>query len=146
MPPTDRKGTLFGGDAVHVALILQTRATARRARNALITPAPPISCCRARKCSGSRYHSKEAYLWPSSPGCVHSCPQRLADREARHRSIEIETPELVVEGREQERRDKVDLVIGPYGTNLVAPTLPAIMPKGKTLIGLFALDANHDFH
>src|SRR5208337_1313118 len=35
MPPTDRKGTLFGGDAVHVALILQTRATARRARNAL---------------------------------------------------------------------------------------------------------------
>src|SRR5271166_1971881 len=33
--PTDRKGTLFGGDAVHVALILQTRATARRARNAL---------------------------------------------------------------------------------------------------------------
>ena len=41
--------------------------------------------------------------------------------------------------------DKVDLVIGPYGTNLVAPTLPAIMPKGKVLIGLFALDANHDF-
>src|SRR5271165_2715445 len=35
MPPSDRKGTLFGGDAVHVALILQTRATARRARNAL---------------------------------------------------------------------------------------------------------------
>ena len=35
MPPTDRKGTLFGGDAVHVALILQTRATARRARNTL---------------------------------------------------------------------------------------------------------------
>ena len=42
--------------------------------------------------------------------------------------------------------DKLDLVIGPYGTNLVAPTLPAIMPKGKVLIGLFALDANHDFH
>jgi branched-chain amino acid transport system substrate-binding protein len=42
--------------------------------------------------------------------------------------------------------DKVDLVIGPYGTNMVAPALPAIMPKGKTFIGLFALDANHDFH
>ena len=41
--------------------------------------------------------------------------------------------------------DKVDLVIGPYGTNLVAPTLPAVIPKGKILIGLFALDANHDF-
>jgi len=27
--------------------------------------------------------------------------------------------------------DKVDLVIGPYGTNLVAPTLPAVMPKGS---------------
>jgi branched-chain amino acid transport system substrate-binding protein len=42
--------------------------------------------------------------------------------------------------------DKVDLVMGPYGTNLVAPALPAIIPKGKVLIGLFALDANHDFH
>jgi branched-chain amino acid transport system substrate-binding protein len=42
--------------------------------------------------------------------------------------------------------DKVDLVIGPYGTNLVAPVLPAVMPRGKTVIGLFALDANHDFH
>jgi len=42
--------------------------------------------------------------------------------------------------------DKVDLVIGPYGTNLVAPTIPSVMGKGKVLIGLFALDANHDFH
>jgi branched-chain amino acid transport system substrate-binding protein len=42
--------------------------------------------------------------------------------------------------------DKVDLVIGPYGTNMVAPALPAIMPRGKVFIGLFALDANHDFH
>jgi branched-chain amino acid transport system substrate-binding protein len=42
--------------------------------------------------------------------------------------------------------DKVDLVIGPYGTNLVALAIPAIMPKGKVFIGLFALDANHDFH
>jgi branched-chain amino acid transport system substrate-binding protein len=42
--------------------------------------------------------------------------------------------------------DKVDLVIGPYGTNMVAPALPAVMQKGKTFIGLFALDVNHDFH
>jgi branched-chain amino acid transport system substrate-binding protein len=42
--------------------------------------------------------------------------------------------------------DKVDLVIGPYGTNLVAPALPAVIPRGKVFIGLFALDANHDFH
>ena len=42
--------------------------------------------------------------------------------------------------------DKVDLVIGPYGTNMVAPALPAVMPRGKVFIGLFALDANHDFH
>ena len=41
--------------------------------------------------------------------------------------------------------DKVDLVIGPYGTNLVAPALPVIIPKGKVFIGLFALDANHAF-
>jgi branched-chain amino acid transport system substrate-binding protein len=42
--------------------------------------------------------------------------------------------------------DKVDLVIGPYGTNMVAPAIPTVMPRGKVFIGLFALDANHDFH
>ena len=42
--------------------------------------------------------------------------------------------------------DKVDLVNGPYGTNLVAPAIPAVMQKGKLLIGLFALDGNREFH
>jgi branched-chain amino acid transport system substrate-binding protein len=42
--------------------------------------------------------------------------------------------------------DKCDLVIGPYGTNLVAPALPVVMQKGKVFIGLFALDANGTFH
>ena len=42
--------------------------------------------------------------------------------------------------------DKVDLVNGPYGTNLVAPALPVVMQKGKILIGLFALDGNKEFH
>jgi branched-chain amino acid transport system substrate-binding protein len=42
--------------------------------------------------------------------------------------------------------DKVDLVVGPYGTNMVAPTLPVVMQKGKVFIGLFALDANGAFH
>ena len=35
--------------------------------------------------------------------------------------------------------DKVDLVNGPYGTNLIAPALPVVMQKGKLLIGLFGL-------
>ncbi len=42
--------------------------------------------------------------------------------------------------------DKVDLLNGPYGTNLVAPAIPVAMQKGKILIGLFALDGNHEFH
>jgi branched-chain amino acid transport system substrate-binding protein len=42
--------------------------------------------------------------------------------------------------------DKVDLVIGGYATNIVAPTIPVVMQKKKTLIGLFALDANSEFH
>jgi branched-chain amino acid transport system substrate-binding protein len=41
--------------------------------------------------------------------------------------------------------DKVDLVLGGYATNMVAPTIPVVMQKGKTLVGLFALDANHEF-
>ena len=42
--------------------------------------------------------------------------------------------------------DKVDLLNGPYGTNLVAPAIPVAMQKGKLLIGLFALDGNKEFH
>ena len=42
--------------------------------------------------------------------------------------------------------DKVDLIVGPYGTNLVAPAFPVIMPKGKVMIGLFALEVNSHFH
>jgi branched-chain amino acid transport system substrate-binding protein len=42
--------------------------------------------------------------------------------------------------------DKVDLVNGPYGTNLIAPALPVVIEKNKMLIGLFGLDANREFH
>ena len=42
--------------------------------------------------------------------------------------------------------DKCDLVVGPYATNMVAPAIPVVMQRGKTFIGLFALDANGEFH
>ncbi|MGH7094948.1 MAG: amino acid ABC transporter substrate-binding protein, partial [Stellaceae bacterium] len=42
--------------------------------------------------------------------------------------------------------DKVDLVIGGYGTNLVAPAMPVVMQHGRTFIGLLALDVNKKFH
>jgi branched-chain amino acid transport system substrate-binding protein len=42
--------------------------------------------------------------------------------------------------------DKCDLVVGPYATNMVAPAIPVVMQKGKVFIGLFALDANGEFH
>jgi branched-chain amino acid transport system substrate-binding protein len=42
--------------------------------------------------------------------------------------------------------DKCDLVVGPYGTNMVAPAIPTVMQKSKVFIGLFALDANSEFH
>lgn len=41
--------------------------------------------------------------------------------------------------------DKVDLVLGPYATNLIAPAMPVVMQKGKVFIGLFGLDVNHEF-
>src|SRR6476619_2028412 len=41
--------------------------------------------------------------------------------------------------------DKVDLVVGGYATNMVAPALPVVMQKGKTFVSLFALDVNHEF-
>jgi branched-chain amino acid transport system substrate-binding protein len=42
--------------------------------------------------------------------------------------------------------DKVDIVMGPYGTNLNAPALPVVMQKNKLFVGFFALDINSEFH
>jgi len=41
--------------------------------------------------------------------------------------------------------DKVDLVVGGYATNMVAPAMPVVMQKKKTFISLFALDVNASF-
>ena len=42
--------------------------------------------------------------------------------------------------------DKVDLIVSGYATNMVAPAIPIAMQKNKTLLSLFALDANADFN
>jgi branched-chain amino acid transport system substrate-binding protein len=42
--------------------------------------------------------------------------------------------------------DKVDLVIGPYGTALTAPAMPTIIQRKKTFIGLLALAVNSEFN
>ncbi len=41
--------------------------------------------------------------------------------------------------------DKVDLIIGGYGTNLLAPAIPIALRKKKLLIGLFGVAANSAF-
>jgi len=41
--------------------------------------------------------------------------------------------------------DKVDLVLGGYATNMVAPAMPVIIQRKKTFVSLFALDVNHEF-
>src|SRR5579862_1675108 len=42
--------------------------------------------------------------------------------------------------------DKVDLLIGPYATNMVAPSIPVLMQFKKTSIGILANAANSNFH
>jgi branched-chain amino acid transport system substrate-binding protein len=42
--------------------------------------------------------------------------------------------------------DKVDLLIGPYATNMVAPAIPVLMQNKKTTIGIMANAANSKFH
>ena len=42
--------------------------------------------------------------------------------------------------------DKVDLLIGPYATNMVAPTIPVLMQYHKTTVGILANAANSKFH
>jgi branched-chain amino acid transport system substrate-binding protein len=41
--------------------------------------------------------------------------------------------------------DKVDLLIGPYSTNVIAAALPAIIQANRTTIGIFGLGANSAF-
>ena len=42
--------------------------------------------------------------------------------------------------------DKVDLMLGGNGTNIIAPALPIAIQRNLTLIGLFGLDVNSEFH
>jgi branched-chain amino acid transport system substrate-binding protein len=42
--------------------------------------------------------------------------------------------------------DKVDLIIGGYGTNMLVPAMPVVMQKKKMLIGLFGAAVNSEFH
>src|SRR6187401_224953 len=41
--------------------------------------------------------------------------------------------------------DKVDLLVGPYATNMVAPAMPVIMAAKKTTVGLLAIGINNQF-
>ncbi|HYA05253.1 MAG TPA: amino acid ABC transporter substrate-binding protein [Xanthobacteraceae bacterium] len=42
--------------------------------------------------------------------------------------------------------DKVDLLIGPYATNMIAAAMPTIMEKKMTTIGLLGIVVNRQFH
>jgi branched-chain amino acid transport system substrate-binding protein len=42
--------------------------------------------------------------------------------------------------------DKVDLLIGPYATNMIAPAMPAIMQANKMTIGMLGVNVNRQFN
>src|ERR1700733_9901712 len=42
--------------------------------------------------------------------------------------------------------DKVDFLLGGQGTNLIAPLMPAAMQRDLTVIAMFGLDVNSEFH
>jgi branched-chain amino acid transport system substrate-binding protein len=42
--------------------------------------------------------------------------------------------------------DKVDLVVGPYATAMIAPAMPVVIQRGKVFIGLFGLAVNSEFN
>jgi branched-chain amino acid transport system substrate-binding protein len=42
--------------------------------------------------------------------------------------------------------DKVDLIIGGYGTNMLAPAMPLVMQRKKMFIGLLGLGVNTEFN
>ncbi len=42
--------------------------------------------------------------------------------------------------------DKVDVVVSPYGTNLIAPAMPVVMQKQLTIMGMFGVGVNDQFN
>jgi branched-chain amino acid transport system substrate-binding protein len=42
--------------------------------------------------------------------------------------------------------DRVDLIIGGYGTNMLAPAMPLVMQRKRTFIGLLGLGVNTEFN
>jgi branched-chain amino acid transport system substrate-binding protein len=42
--------------------------------------------------------------------------------------------------------DKVDLLIGPYATNMIAAAIPVIAPYNMMTLGIFGLEVNSQFH
>jgi branched-chain amino acid transport system substrate-binding protein len=42
--------------------------------------------------------------------------------------------------------DKVDLLLGPYGTNQIAAALPVLAQRNLTTVGILGLAANHEVH
>ena len=41
--------------------------------------------------------------------------------------------------------DKVDVIVGGYGTNMLAPAMPIVMQRKKAFLGLYGLGVNSDF-
>ena len=41
--------------------------------------------------------------------------------------------------------DKVDVIVGGYGTNMLAPAMPIVMQRKKMFLGLYGLGVNSDF-
>ena len=42
--------------------------------------------------------------------------------------------------------DKVDLLLGPYATNMIAPAMPVIMQAGKMTISMLGINVNRQFN
>src|SRR6185295_5647931 len=42
--------------------------------------------------------------------------------------------------------DKVDLVLGPYATNMIAAAMPVLMQSNKTTIGMLGVNINRQFN
>ncbi|HEY1472828.1 MAG TPA: amino acid ABC transporter substrate-binding protein [Pseudolabrys sp.] len=42
--------------------------------------------------------------------------------------------------------DKVDVIVGGYGTNMLAPAMPVVVQRKKTFLGLYGLAVNHEFN
>src|SRR3979409_2123074 len=83
-------------------------------------------------------------LWRDDVNAKGGClglPVELVyyDDQSNPNNVPVISPKLI-------SADKVDLLVGPYATNMIAPAMPVVMQMNKMTIGMLGVNVNRQFN